>query len=259
MIHLTQNLGEIMENEDKSKQLQTNVLHYVAYGVLVVALGVLGYLYADAITKNSLDEEKAQKIASFKELPLNVQAEYVSVSEYKSIETQLKNAKEQNKQLAMKNKDEKLAPNIQNFTDKNSQNLQDIPNDAKLIKEFASCYDMKMGSYIISWECKKDIISFIDKYKDAKYFEIISLVDDTEFSLYKNLENNDFIYDKLNITQQSIEKMKKLSQAGLAKYRAIEANWVIKAHTNRKAKVYSANYHLISHDEKRGVLVRAYE
>jgi len=97
---------------------------------------------------------------------------------------------------------------------------------------------------------KKILSLLIDKHKDAKYFEIISLVDDSEFSLYKNLENNDFIYDKLNITQQGIEKMKKLSQAGLAKHRAIEANWVIKAHTNRKAKVYSANYHLISHDEK---------
>jgi len=255
IIHSTQNLGEIMKDEES----QVNILHYIAYTILVIALGVVGYLYVDAITKNSLGENKAQKIASFKELPLNVQAEYVSVSEYKSLEMKLENAREQNKRLAMINKSEKPTLNMQNTADKNSEILEEIPKDVTLIKEFASCYDMDMGSYIVSWECKKGITSFIDKYKDAKYFEIISLVDDAEFSLYKNLENNNFIYDKLNVTQNSINKMKKLSQAGLAKHRAIEANWVIKAHTNRKAKVYSANYNLISHDGKRGFLVRAYK
>jgi len=259
MIHLIQNLGEIMENEEKLKKSQANVLHFAAYTLLVVALVVLGYLYIDAISQSSLGENRAQKAMNFKDLPLDVQAKYKSDSEYRSLEMRLKNEQEQNKLLAMMDKDDKPAPNIQNITDKNSEILEEIPEGAKLIKEFASCYDMEMGSYIISWECKKSIISFIDKHKSAKYFEIISLVDDAEFSLYKNLESNDFIYDKLNITQNSINKMKKLSQAGLAKHRAIEANWVIKVHTNKKAKVYSANYHLISHDEKRGVLVRAYE
>lgn len=248
-----------MENEEIPTHSNKNVLHYVAYSVLVIALGAVGYLYMDATKQTSLDEIQIEKELSFKDLPLDIQREYISINEYKSLELRLKNEQEQNERLVLM--DEELKPVVkeQSVADTNPQDLTEVPKDAKLIKEFASCYDMETGSYIVSWKCKKGIISFIDKHKDAKYFEIISLVDDSEFKLYKNLENNDFIYDKLQVTQHSINKLKKLTQAGLAKHRAVEASWVIKAHTKRKAKVYSANYHLISHEEKRGVLVRAYE
>lgn len=248
-----------MENERKPKQLEVNVLHYTVYAILLVALGVIGYLYVDANNQIDIAKNRVEKTPTFRDLPPDVQAEYKSVSEYESLEKRVKNLEEENERLATQKMDEEVLPTIESFVDKNSEELEEIPKDAKLIKEFASCYDMEMGSYFISWKCKKGIISFIDKHRDAKYFELISLVDDAEFTLYKNLENNDFIYEKLNVTQQSINKLKKLSQAGLAKHRAVEANWVIKAHTDRAAKVYSANYHLISHDGKRGVLVRAYK
>ncbi|EQB39390.1 hypothetical protein M947_06945 [Sulfurimonas hongkongensis] len=247
-----------MQKEAKFKESQVNILHYVAYSLLIAALGIVGYLYVDLNSQSSQDRNNAKKVVSFAELPLDVQKEYKSINEYKSLEMKLKNIQEQNKRLTTINRDVSPAPLVKSSADKNFEDLSEAPKGAKLIKEFASCYDMEMGSYIISWECKKNIISFINKHKDAKYFEIIPLVDDAEFTLYKNLENNDFIYDKLNVTQNSINKMKKLSQSGLAKHRAVEANWVIKVHTNKKAKVYSANYHLISHDGKRGILVRAY-
>jgi hypothetical protein len=61
------------------------------------------------------------------------------------------------------------------------------------------------------------------------------------------------------VTQDTIDTMKKLSQSGLAKHRAIEANWVIKAHTQKKAQVYNANYNLLSNDGKKGFVIRAYK
>ncbi|MDY0234248.1 MAG: hypothetical protein RBS11_09475 [Sulfurimonas sp.] len=256
-----------MQHKEKPIESQENILHYMAYSLLVIALGVVSYLYIEANDRVVLSQDKMQKSTGFRDLPQYIQAEYKSVNEYKSLEMKLKSALEQNERLMMMQREEKTAPKmlsevkseVQSEGSKEPESLSETPRDAKLVKEFASCYDMEMGSYIISWTCKKNIISFIEKHKNAKYFELISLVDDSEFILYKNLQNNDFIYDKLGVTQKSIDKMKKLTQAGLAKHRAVEANWVIKAHTNRKAKVYSANYHLISHEEKRGVLVRAYE
>jgi UDP-2,3-diacylglucosamine pyrophosphatase LpxH len=256
-----------MQHKEKPTESQENILHYMAYSLLVIALGVVSYLYIEANDRVVLSQDKMQKSTGFRDLPQYIQAEYKSVNEYKSLEMKLKSALEQNERLMMMQREEKTAPKmlsevkseVQSEVSKEPESLSETPRDAKLVKEFASCYDMEMGSYIISWTCKKNIISFIEKHKNAKYFELISLVDDSEFILYKNLQNNDFIYDKLGVTQKSIDKMKKLTQAGLAKHRAVEANWVIKAHTNRKAKVYSANYHLISHEEKRGVLVRAYE
>jgi len=256
-----------MEHENKSIESQENILHYMAYSLLIIALGVVSYLYIEANDRVTLSESKTQRSVGFRDLPQDIQAEYKGIDEYKSLEMKLKVAQEQSERLMMMQREEKTVPKmlsevkseVQNEDSKESQSLSEAPKDAKLIKEFASCYDMGMGNYNVSWKCKKSILAFIDKYKDANYFEIIPLVDDAEFTLYKNLENNDFIYDKLNVTKQSINKMKKLSQSGLAKHRAIEASWVIKAQTDRKAKVYGANYHLISHDGKRGVLVRAYQ
>lgn len=268
-----------MENEENFQESQLNVLHYVAYSLLIIALGVVAYLYAQASDEVEQSKNRVEKTLTFRALPQDVQAGYKSIEEYRSLEMSLKVAQEQNERLlAMK---EKTAPLTFNQTksevsaqmqsevksevkaqvqsEVSRESLDEAPKDAKLIKEFASCYDMGVGSYNISWKCKKSIISFIDRHKNAKYFEVIPLVDDAEFILYKNLQNNDFIYDKLKVTQKSINLMKKFSQSGLAKHRAIEASWVIKAHTNRKAKVYGANYHLMSHDEKRGILVRAYE
>jgi len=52
---------------------------------------------------------------------------------------------------------------------------------------------------MVSAQCRKNIISFVDKHKKAKYFEIIGIVDEIEFLLYRNLEKNNLLYDKLNI------------------------------------------------------------
>ena len=135
----------------------------------------------------------------------------------------------------------------------------EITRDAKRSKDFARCYDMEQGGYYISYRCKKSIVDFVDRHKNAKYFEVIPIVDAVEFKLFKHLEDNKFIYENLGTTQGSINKLKKFSKRGLAKQRAVEASWVIKAHTKRAAVTYTVHYEILSEEGKRGVVIRAYE
>lgn len=265
-----------MENQElTSNQTSSNIIHYIGYSLLILIS--LGLAYLNFMPKKVAVEpaKTAEKTVGFTDLPYSIQQEYKSLDEFKKIELKLNDAVLE-KQTLLKEvsslQEEKvtLQTEMENAKAVGKQTITaplnmsidantEIQSSAKRIKAFAKCYDMDVGKYSISTQCRKDIISFVDKHKNAKYFEIIGIIDETEFTLFKNLENNNFIYDKLRVTQHSIDTMKKLSQSGLAKHRAIEANWVIKSHTQKKAQVFNANYNLLSNDGKKGFVIRAYE
>ncbi len=265
-----------MENQElTSNQTSSNVIHYVGYSLLILIS--LGLAYMNFIPKKVSVEpvKSAEKTVAFEDLPYTIQREYKSLTEFKKIEQKLNDAVEEKQTLlkevsSLQEEKATLQSEIDNVkaaskpTTVAPLNMSydantEIKSSTKRIAAFAKCYDMEVGKYSISTQCRKDIVSFVDKHKNAKYFEIIGIIDETEFTLFKNLENNNFIYDKLRITQHTIDTMKKLSQSGLAKHRAIEANWVIKAHTQKKAQVFNANYNLLSNDGKKGFVIRAYE
>ncbi|MFA7084636.1 MAG: hypothetical protein WC141_08890 [Arcobacteraceae bacterium] len=284
-----------MEKEINN-QKPSNVLHYIAYTLLIAVVLVMAYLVFMP-EKTLLEFEKKAVPVSFEDLPYSTQLKYKTNEEYKKIESKLNAALEEKQSFLdeiasfqeqavanelAKNKVEETAIEVKKEAEKSkptvplivkeepkkaqqptlmqsSQTAEAGTTPAKRIKEFAKCYDMDVGKYNITQACKKNIIAFIDKHKNASYFEIIGIIDETEFTLFKNLENNNFIYEKLKVTQHSIDTMKKLSQSGLAKHRAIEGNWVIKSHMGIKANVYNANYNLLSNDGKKGFVIRAYE
>jgi hypothetical protein len=277
-----------MENQEiPVAQSGSNIIHYVAYSVLTLALLALAYLnFMPQKTQSASLAQTAQNL-EFQDLPYRVQLQYKTNEEFKKIEAKLNVALEE-KQAFLKeiaSLQEEKAQALQTASQTTQETIKkaettskeptQMANEptlninyesssakdvlAKRVKDFAKCYDMEVGKYSITSQCRKNIIAFVDKHKNAKYFEIIGIIDETEFTLYKNLEINNFIYDKLKVTQHTIDTMKKLSQSGLAKLRAVEGNWVIKSHTNKKAQVYNANYNLLSNDGKKGFVIRAYE
>jgi hypothetical protein len=261
---------EITTQDNGSKRL-----HYVAYTLLIFALIILGYL--QLMPQKSLQDlpnSTAQSL-EFKDLPDFVQLQYRPIDEVKRVETKLDDAL---KQLSATQKEklqlfEKYEKNNSSILKSNETTLVQtqpsvsLPQEQKMtqnqsavrIDDFTKCYDMEVGKYAISKQCHKNITAFVDKHKNAKYFEIIGIVDETEFTLFKNLEHNNFIYNKLNVTQESINEMKKLSQSGLAQHRAMGGNWVIKSHTQKKVHAYNANYHIVSKEGKKGIVIRAYK
>jgi hypothetical protein len=257
----------------------SNIIHIILYLVLIIGLGISLFfnLTTDKKTEVSVVEKKS--CTSFYDLPSEIKDAYVEKSNLEKVTTSLAELQTKNRELEgrlvvlktmamkdeMKSQEKEPEPTIAQETPKINISQEDLSSkvcqdtNITMAKDFAECYNMSEGDYAITKECKRNIINYVDKHKNAEYFEILSLVDDGEFTLFKNLENNNFIYDKLGVTQEDIDKLKILTQRGLAKNRAIEASWVIKAHTNREAKTFNAHYELISKQGNRGVIVRAYE
>ena len=221
-------------------------MNKIFYAVLGSALAVSLYFnFASSLQKGE------EAVLTFRDLPQDLQAEYSPKEDLLRLKDSLAELSSQKQQLL-----QQLDAMSQN---RYEQEKELLTTKAQMVDDFAKCYTMNMGSYIIYYECKKNILDYIEKHKDAKYFEIIGIVDDAEFILFKNLEKNDFIYEKLGVSKHAIDKLKKLSQTGLAKHRSIEASWVIKSHTKQEAITYNAQYHLVSKEGKKGFIVRAYK
>lgn len=221
-------------------------INKILYAVLGSALAVS--LYFNFASSPVSGDDEALK---FSDLPKDVQVQYRPKGDVDTLKESLADLSSQK---------QKLLQQLDEITQNQyTQEKELLSTKAKMVDDFAKCYTMNMGSYIIYYECKKNILDYIEKHKDAKYFEIIGIVDDSEFTLFKNLEENQFIHKTLGVSKHGIDKLKKLSQTGLAKHRSIEASWVIKSHTKRQAITYNAQYHLVSKEGKRGFIVRAYK
>jgi hypothetical protein len=244
----------MQENNDEIKS--SNAIHIFIYVILIAALGVSIFFNLTAETGEVASKDQ-KGCSGIEDLPTDVQKMYVQRSELTSLHNSYNDIKQKNdaleKQLVW------LKTNTPKEPEEEMTPTQKMTKGTVMAKDFAKCYDMKEGEYYISYQCKKDIVSFVDKHKDAKYFEIIPIVDDSEFKLFKNLENNNFIYENLGTNQSTIDKLKMFAQEGLAKQRAVEASWVIKAHTNREATTFTVHYELVSKEGRKGILVRAYE
>ncbi len=258
------------QNTTETKK-QTMSIHTILYTLLIAAVAYLGYIYYLETSMAAKHRPKSVSCMAFEQLPGDVQALYVSAADY----NQLKNAHEdlvaeydasQNQAVITKEESAKEEAAETVREDMNRDSVQDqmteklaASGSVKRIKEFAKCYDMDSAAYKISPQCRKDIIDYVDRHKDAKYFEIIGIVDNLEFNLFNNLERNKKLYRRLGVDQRVVDKMKKLTRRGLSKERASEASWVIKVHTKRQAATYNANYELVSEKGHKGVVIRAYK
>lgn len=244
-----------MEENNNDAVKSTNIIHVFIYTILVIGLGV-SVFYNLGSKEESMPQKEEKVCKVVEDLPADVQGKYVEKSKLTDLQQSNDKMRQEKEEMgrelallkssALKEKEE-------------IKKQAKITKNAKKVKDFAKCYDMEEGSYYISSRCRKNITDYVDKHKNAKYFEIIPLVDTMEFKLFNRLENNKFIYKNLETKQSSINKLKLFAQRGLAKQRAIEASWVIKAYTKRKALTYTVHYELISKEGSRGIVVRAYE
>jgi len=245
-----------MSNQESENTGSLSSTHYIIYTILALGLLISIFFNFNQDKEPIIETVMVTKCEKFEDLPKEIQSQYV----FKQVQAE-QNKSNLSSSLTTLYSIQKEQP-LQIMPPENEEPEEEIiekPKNAIMVKDFAKCYNLDEGSYRINYACKKSIIHYVNKHKDAKYFEIIGIVDDVEFKLYKNLQNNDFIYEKLGVTSNSIKLMKKLTQSGLAKHRAIEASWIVKSNTNPKAMTYNPHYHITSTEGKRGMLIRAYE
>jgi len=250
----------MMSGETLKKSKVGMIIHIIVYTLLLGSLAGVVYLDFDHIQKEA-------RILMGEEMENEPVMDEVSIMQ----EEELANLQESHIQLNSDYNQSQMAyEDLQTDKDDLEKELislrQECSNkeegtlrNAQKVKDYASCYNMYNGSYFIDKACEKTITQYVKKHKNASYFEIVGIVDTLEFQLLAQLEKNRSLYDQLGTSQESVNNIKKFSQMGLAKFRAMEASWKIKTYTNKKAVTYDAHYQIVSKKGQRGVLVRAYK
>ena len=248
-----------MSEEVVKTSKNVSPVHAVGYTFLILALGASAYFnylaYMTPSVKSScgpLKKAHAQLQLDYKEAIESIQTLNAQESTVATVDQQAPVPTED---------PEPTPPPAEEPAPVVTQLQESMPVNKNLVKvkDFAKCYDMGQGIYEISKKCRKDIITYVDKHKDAKYFEIIGLVDKFEFKLFSLFDKTPSLYEGVGTNKKSMDKIRKYTQFGLAKFRASEASWVIKAYTKQKAHTYNANYHLVSKKDYKGVVIRAYK
>ena len=251
-----------------SDETSGSKIHIIIYLLLILLLGASGYFnYLYFTGKQPPEELGINAISpvceSFGQLPSDVRSLYVDAVAYNELKNSYEklDAEKTDVKMAMDDKPKVMRDVPVKEEIANPFNTSEMPvsENVTKVKDFAKCYDMGNAGFKISKKCRRDITAYVDRHQDAKYFEIIALVDDGEFRLFRQIEADKNLLKKFGTNKKLLKKMRNLTQRGLGKNRASEASWVIKAHTKQKAATYNANYELVSKKGYKGVIIRAYK
>lgn len=231
---------------------------------IVILLGGVGYVSQtkELVPKNQIVKTNTSpKEISFDDLAPSIQNRYILRDTHLDQMSQYELEKEQLlKQLEKtteKPKDHSLLEKTALM--QKEKDLQIIEESEKLKLETTdtpknyktyTCKSFEHGSIVVPSECKKNLYEFIDKHKTtAKFFELIGMVDGSEFKLIRKLED---VYGS-----SEVKEVKKYVQIGLSRQRVIEITWLANEKLKDDVALNIVNY-TIHTDDKRGFIIRAY-
>ena len=261
---------------------QNNTFTYILMVAVVILLGYIGYIYTshDMVKKGTLKSNYVLKDAiEFDMLPPYIKDKYIEYYDYSEKINEL------NHKLAiMKNKANDVSEPkiIEKIVEVPVEKIVEVPvekivkvpvekivevakimtvpitvqpdNDNINLKETKyntfTCKDLEEGSIVITKSCVKQLQNFLDENKDAKKFEVIGMVDNTEFKFINKLKD---VYGA-----KKVKNLSKYSQIGLSRQRVIEASWVVREYIGDYKNIKTVNY-TINTTNKKGFVVRAYK
>jgi len=260
----------------------SNTMLYITIAILVVSLGfnIYTYLSYDMVKKGDL-KGKYVKIAEieFEMLPSYVQDNYIEKYKYNSqvdnLQNQISQLKDRPAPVCEPEIVEKIVTKVQKCEPKVVEKIvtKIEKSKPKIIEKVVTkvvkvevvkkidktkyntyrCFDMDNSGINPSKSCIDKLHKFLDKNKDAKLFEVIGIVDNSEFSVLKKAKDAKIADDK------RIEKLSKLAQIGLSNQRVEEGIWAIKKYLGKDAPTQVVNYTVdLSTSNKKGFIIRAY-
>lgn len=252
-----------METKSPNNQQSSNsisIIINIILAIIVVTMGAIMFIYGNfgSVNKKDLQNDYIKKEnITFDDLSYQEKENYISKA-YHTGEIEKLKISQTDKKL---NTIEKIVYKDKIIEQEPKIIEKVIYKDSKINRSKFNvfrCYGMLPGSYYMTDECKNGLSWFLKENSDAKYFEVIAVIDDKDFKLLKTLENNMDIIKKLNISQKDIDLIKYLSSVGLDKLRVIETLWDVKKILGKDAVIVPVSYSAKS-DKNRGTVVRAYK
>lgn len=214
-----------------------NIISGILGFISLVLASVLGYLYMsyEFITPKELKKNYIEsKNVNFYNLPYDIQNEYILKNNCPEPEVQIKEIvtekivyKPEIKEVIVEK------PMIKEVIKNSTTKVVDFNTDS--FKRF-QCTKQRDGFYNASKRCLSNLNKFLDKNKDAKYFEVIGLVSTSEIK-------------KLGLDELQIN--------GLATKRIEDVVWETKEYLG-KSNIFRANYHSISKANQKGFVLKAH-
>ncbi|MCK5294672.1 MAG: hypothetical protein KAJ49_08475 [Arcobacteraceae bacterium] len=266
--------------EQKDENNSTN--NYLVYSLsflLVVVIAIGGYIYSSSkiVDKNDYKENyiKIEDI-DFSHLPSYVQSNYIEKYNCPTSEPIIETIKiiDNTRIEQLTNEIDKLKFDLSQKKIEIIEKIVTIEKKIPVIQKetiilnedrlntsnykVARCYDMKLGDDQLSSKCEKNISKFLITNKNAKYFEVIGILDKNDFFSLKKLKKNLDVLEKLNLTPSKISKLEKFADFGLSTKRVEETIWFMNNNSKKNIKIFPANYTITSKYHNRGTIVRAY-
>lgn len=233
---------------------------------VVVLLGGAGYIYAtkDIVPKNKASNNYAEDDnIVFENLPPSIQDRYIAksvhIAEIERVESQKEQLAQEITELANDDRKKELLQKTalmqkdldeQIIDDTKQRTMENTSITDRTKFKTYTCKSFVKGSIVTPSSCKKELYQFLDKHKEkAKEFEVIGMVDKTEFKLIQNLED---VYGS-----SEVKEVKKYVQIGLSRQRVIEVTWLARQYLPKNTPIGAVNYTVYSNN-KRGFVIRAY-
>lgn len=228
---------------------------YVSKAVLDKQLEILKNQYQDQLKqiqeetqkllKNNKNLRNTTQVLTFESLPQNIKDKYISKAQY--------DAKIKEFELQLKQKSTITTPTTQvvqnavpttsstpyNYTTEAQNALGASANPIEMIK----CYDTNANAIELSQTCQSNINDALEKYKDAKYFEIVGVIGESDKKAFN-------VSDEKTIEYLSM---------GLAQSRANESAWYIRKKVGNTPTIRPVNYPVHSKQDNKGVIIKIYK
>ncbi len=117
---------------------------------------------------------------------------------------------------------------------------------------------MKPSGYMLTRQCESGLKKFLKKNSDAKYFEVIAVMNPKDFRTIKILEQKTDLLSQIDLNKKQVSQLKELSSVGLDKLRVVETMWQVKKVLGRQTIVVPVSYNVKS-TVYRGTVLRAYK
>ncbi len=253
------------QTENIETKEQSGVLVYVLFSLLLIAFGLIayGYLSYDMVNKGDLQTKytKTDDI-NFNMLPSYEQDDYVEKSQIDKLNTKIRELSDkiknqQNLEVKVVEKIVEIEKpiEVEKIVEVEKEIIKNIPVIQKINKakfEIFRGYNTAEDSVYPTKDTINKLHTFLDKNKDAKAFEVIGVVNMSDFAIkdkvIKAIDNKD-----------RVEKLFKLAELGLSRKRVVEGTWEIRKYLGDDANIQVVNYTITSKKNNKGFVVRAYK
>lgn len=250
----------------REKRKETRNMNIVLYLVIVIALLLLGivvYMFTNSdsidkspiksIEKNIIDNDKTKTTVNSSGNEENKLQETESIETNKNQdelkpEGLSKDEKSETKVIVKEVIKEKIVTKTVKLDKKNFKQYYYSSNNNTL-----KCYDFKAGDIFPNKSCKSSLNKFLNENKDAIRIEIIPVIAQSDYIVFKKLDENIKSLDK-----SYQERVKEYMFRGLARERVLEITWQIRDVLGNDTVLTPTNYYVKSQKDNKGVIVKAY-